>query len=199
MVEIDGAEPVTSCTTTVAEGMHVKTKSEQLDRLRRASMNFIFAGHPGDCTDCRSFGNCELQALFQYLNASVNPSMRHVTKKTNKINTVNPLIDREMERCIQCGRCVRGVRRCPGRQGAGLPEEGRRDLHRHPERPAPGRLRLPGSAAPAWSVSHRRPAGPGGVFRKDLVREEAPDSLLRRVPGSYQHPPVHPYDRRRQL
>ena len=47
VVEIDGQEPVTSCTTTVAEGMHVKTKSDQLDRLRRASMNFIFAGHPG--------------------------------------------------------------------------------------------------------------------------------------------------------
>ena len=107
VVEIDGAEPVTSCTTTVAEGMHVVTKTEQLDRLRRGSMNFMFAGHPGDCGGCRSFGNCELQALFQYLNASVNPSMRHVTKKTTKINTVNPLIDREMERCIQCGRCVR--------------------------------------------------------------------------------------------
>ena len=34
VVEIDGAEPVTSCTTTVAEGMHVVTKTEQLDRLR---------------------------------------------------------------------------------------------------------------------------------------------------------------------
>ena len=136
VVEIDGAEPVTSCTTTVAEGMHVVTKTEQLDRLRRGSMNFMFAGHPGDCGGCRSFGNCELQALFQYLNASVNPSMRHVTKKTTKINTVNPLIDREMERCIQCGRCVRACRDLPGgprRQGAGLPEEGRRDLYRHAE------------------------------------------------------------------
>ena len=52
--------------------MHVVTKTEQLDRLRRGSMNFMFAGHPGDCGGCRSFGNCELQALFQYLNASVN-------------------------------------------------------------------------------------------------------------------------------
>ena len=31
VVEIDGQEPVTSCTTTVAEGMHVKTKSDQLN------------------------------------------------------------------------------------------------------------------------------------------------------------------------
>lgn len=108
VVEIDGEEaPVTSCTTTAMDGMVVKTKSEVLDRLRRASMNFMFAGHPGDCGGCRSFGNCELQALFQYLNASVNAGMRHVTKKSIKVNTVNPLIDREMERCIQCGRCVR--------------------------------------------------------------------------------------------
>ena len=35
VVEIDGQEPVTSCTTTVAEGMHVKTKSDQLGRPSR--------------------------------------------------------------------------------------------------------------------------------------------------------------------
>ena len=111
VVEIDGEDaPVTSCTTPAVDGMVVKTKSEVLDRLRRASMNFMFSGHPGDCGGCRSFGNCELQALFQYLNASVNAGMRHVTKKSIKVNTVNPLIDREMERCIQCGRCVRVCR-----------------------------------------------------------------------------------------
>lgn len=173
VVEIDGAEPVTSCTTTVAEGMHVKTKSEQLDRLRRASMNFIFAGHPGDCGGCRSFGNCELQALFQYLNASVNPSMRHVTKKTNKINTVNPLIDREMERCIQCGRCVRV---CADVRGVKVLDYQKKDGETYI-----GTLNdLPLDASgcrfcgacvevcPTGALQDRE-----GVFRKDLVREEA--------------------------
>ena len=40
VVEIDGesAQPVTSCTTTVREGMTVVTRSEGLNRLRRMSM-----------------------------------------------------------------------------------------------------------------------------------------------------------------
>lgn len=173
VVEIDGQEPVTSCTTTVAEGMHVKTKSDQLDRLRRASMNFIFAGHPGDCTGCRSFGNCELQALFQYLNASVNPSMRHVTKKTTKINTVNPLIDREMERCIQCGRCVRV---CADVRGVKVLDYQKKDGETYI-----GTLNdLPLDASgcrfcgacvevcPTGALQDRE-----GVFRKDLIRDEA--------------------------
>ena len=173
VVEVDGAEPVTSCTTTVAEGMHVKTKSDQLDRLRRASMNFMFAGHPADCTGCRSFGNCELQALFQYLNASVNPSMRHVTKTTTKINTVNPLIDREMERCIQCGRCVRV---CADVRGVKVLDYQKKDGETYI-----GTLNdLPLDAAgcrfcgacvevcPTGALQDRE-----GVFRKDLVRDEA--------------------------
>lgn len=173
VVEIDGEEPVTSCTTTVAEGMHVKTKTEQLDRLRRASMNFMFAGHPADCTGCRSFGDCELQALFQYLNASVNPQMRHVNKKTIKINTVNPLIDREMERCIQCGRCVRV---CQEVRGVKVLDYQKKDGETY----IGTELDLPLDASgcrfcgacvevcPTGALQDRE-----GTFRKDLLREEA--------------------------
>ncbi len=173
VVEVDGGEPVTSCTTTVAEGMHIKTKTEQLERLRRASMNFMFAGHPADCTGCRSFGNCELQALFQYLNASVNPQMRHVSKKTIKINTVNPLIDREMERCIQCGRCVRV---CQDVRGVKVLDYQKKDGETYIG--TQGDLPLDASACrfcgacvevcPTGALQDRE-----GVFRKDLLREEA--------------------------
>ena len=173
VVEVDGGEPVTSCTTTVAEGMHIKTKTEQLDRLRRASMNFMFAGHPADCTGCRSFGDCELQALFQYLNASVNPQMRHVTKKTIKINTVNALIDREMERCIQCGRCVRV---CQDVRGVKVLDYQKKDGETYIG--TQGDLPLDASACrfcgacvevcPTGALQDRE-----GTFRKDLLREEA--------------------------
>jgi NADPH-dependent glutamate synthase beta subunit-like oxidoreductase/Pyruvate/2-oxoacid:ferredoxin oxidoreductase delta subunit/ferredoxin len=173
VVEIDGGDPVTSCTTTVADGMHVKTKTEQLDRLRRASMNFMFAGHPGDCGGCRSFGNCELQALFQYLNASVNPSMRHVTKKTNKINTVNALIDREMERCIQCGRCVRV---CQEVRGVKVLDYQKKDGETYIGTAGDLPLDAAGcrfcgacvEVCPTGALQDRE-----GTFRKDLVKEES--------------------------
>ena len=107
VVEIEGeAEPVTACTTEVREGMRVTTKSARLGRLRKASMEFMLAGHPGDCTGCRSYGSCELQAMMQYLSAVANGELRTFRRKSGDWNTNNPLIDREMERCIQCGRCV---------------------------------------------------------------------------------------------
>ncbi len=170
--EIDG-ETATACTTEAKGGMRVTTKSEALDRLRRASMNFIFAGHPGDCTGCRSFGNCELQALFQYLNTSVNPGMRHVTRQATRINTVNPLIDREMERCIQCGRCVRV---CEEVRGVKVLEY--RHLGNETYIGTKADLPLDASGCrfcsacveicPTGALQDRE-----GTFRDDLVREEA--------------------------
>ncbi len=170
--EIDG-EITQSCLTEAEDGMRVVTRSEALDRMRRASMNFIFAGHPGDCTGCRSFGNCELQALFQYLNTSVNPGMRHITREATRINTVNPLIDREMERCIQCGRCVRV---CEEVRGVGVLEY--RHLGNETYVGTKSDLPLDASGCrfcsacveicPTGALQDRE-----GTFRDDLVREEA--------------------------
>ena len=107
VVEIDGLDgPVSSCMTTVQEDMKVHTKSEVLDNIRRAAMQVMMASHP-QCTGCRSFGNCEFQALQQYLSSVNHPGMREFHKESVNLNTNNPLIDRDMVRCIQCGRCVR--------------------------------------------------------------------------------------------
>lgn len=114
IVEVDGEEkPVTACTTPVCEGMRVTTRSPRLDRLRRVSMELMLAEHPHDCTGCRSFGSCEFQALMQYLSVT-HSRMHDVPRHTTRINRINPLIDREMERCIQCGRCVRACRELRG-------------------------------------------------------------------------------------
>lgn len=107
VVEIDGlSAPVCSCETEAAEGMVVRTKSEDLSHRRSVAMELMLAGHPHDCTGCKMYLKCELQAMMQYL-GSVHSRMRTIHRETNTINTKNPLIVREMERCIQCGRCVR--------------------------------------------------------------------------------------------
>ena len=109
VVEIDGeAAPVSSCVTEVREGMNVKTKSDKLTQLRKIALELIMAGHPHDCTGCRAYGNCELQAMWQYLGV-LHARMKDEfpEKQTLKIGTGTPVIIRENDRCIQCGRCVR--------------------------------------------------------------------------------------------
>lgn len=104
-----GGETVLSCMTEAESGMNVVTKTEQLNHLRVTALELMLASHPHDCTSCVVYLNCELQAMMQYLSAA-HSRLRTVKKKNLNLNTGNPLIIREMERCIQCGRCVRACR-----------------------------------------------------------------------------------------
>lgn len=107
VVDIEGYDDtVCSCDTPAEDGMRVTTKSESLQHKRSVAMELMLAGHPHDCTGCKMYLKCELQAMMQYL-GSVHSRLRTVHRENNNINTKNPLIVREMERCIQCGRCVR--------------------------------------------------------------------------------------------
>ena len=107
VVNVEGMDGTfCSCELPVRDGMKVITKTEDLMARRRMSMELMLAGHPHDCTGCKRFGKCELQTLMQYLSVA-HSRMHHVVKTCNNINTNNPIILREMERCIQCGRCVR--------------------------------------------------------------------------------------------
>ena len=117
VVSIDGMEGAqTSCTTIVKEGMKISTKGAHLEHLRRVAMELMLAGHPHDCTSCKMYLKCELQALMQVTNA-VSGRLREVTKTTTRINTNNPLNVREMERCVACGRCIRV---CKDVRGVGI-------------------------------------------------------------------------------
>jgi formate dehydrogenase beta subunit len=107
VVEIQGREGYPcSCETKAEEGMKVITKSPALSQKRGIAMELMLAGHPHDCSTCKRYGKCEFQAMLQYL-GTVHSRMRTVHSKTASINTQNPVIVREMERCIRCGRCVR--------------------------------------------------------------------------------------------
>jgi len=105
--KINGSdESVCACETMVEDGMKVVSRSEDLNKERCLSLELMLAGHPHDCTSCKRFGKCELQAMMQYLGIA-HARLKSVHKEATKINTNNPIIVREMERCIQCGRCVR--------------------------------------------------------------------------------------------
>lgn len=124
VVDIEGQDgPVCSCMTYVKEGMKVHTKGETLDAIRRTSMQVMMASHP-QCTGCRSFGNCEFQALQQYLSSVNHPGMREFHKETVNLNTNNP--HRPGHGPLHPVRPLRpGVRRRSRRQCAALQPGGR--------------------------------------------------------------------------
>jgi len=106
-VEIEG-EPniVQSCETIVKSGMVVNTKTEEVKKLRMTALELMLASHPKDCTSCDKYLNCELQALMQYMGVA-HSRLREIDKENTRIAKSDNLIKKEMQRCIQCGRCVR--------------------------------------------------------------------------------------------
>lgn len=109
VVQIEGYNEVrTACTTLAEEGMVVDTKSEKLNAMRRLSMELMLANHVDDCTTCMKYLKCELQSLIQYLCVSTSRLRR--TLNSVPENRANPLIIRDLDRCVSCGRCVRVCR-----------------------------------------------------------------------------------------
>ncbi len=106
IVEIKGMKnPVTACTTPVSEGMEVTTTSPYLERLRKTILELILSDHPNDCMVCEKAGDCTLQELAYFYGIRemrFEGERRRYTKRDD-----NPFIERELEKCIMCGRCVR--------------------------------------------------------------------------------------------
>ena len=115
IVEVKGsAKPVASCTTFAKEGMDIITSSPNLEKLRRTTLELLLSDHPTDCMVCERAGDCKLQELAYFYGIRENRFLgerRVYTKKDN-----NPFIERDMEKCILCGQCVRV---CDEIQGVG--------------------------------------------------------------------------------
>lgn len=103
-----GGRPMAACTTIIAEGMEVSTTSKDLEDLRKALIEMLFVEGNHICPICEKSGNCELQALA-YRYRMVAPRFPFLFPK-RYINANYPHIILEHNRCIQCLRCVRGVK-----------------------------------------------------------------------------------------
>lgn len=123
-VEVEGGDGlIQSCETTVQEGMVVRTKTEKVKQLRMVALELMLASHPKDCTSCDKYLNCELQALMQYMGVA-HSRLREIDKANTRIAVSDRLIQKEMFRCIQCGRCIRA---CEELRGVGALQYNKKD------------------------------------------------------------------------
>jgi formate dehydrogenase major subunit len=108
MVEVEGRGLVISCKTPVEEGMQVSTDSSQIDSVRRTAVELLVMNHHDDCIGCAADGDCALQNVASYAGVTREglAKLRGPTRSV-PMDTSNPFYDRDMDKCILCGICVR--------------------------------------------------------------------------------------------
>ena len=106
LVEVEGARGlITSCAAPVADGMVVRTTSEKVLWARKAVLEFILSDHPLECLNCEKNGECQLQSYaYQY---GVTGKEWPGAKREVAPDASNPFFERDLAKCILCGRCVR--------------------------------------------------------------------------------------------
>ncbi|MDW8130693.1 MAG: bidirectional hydrogenase complex protein HoxU, partial [Bryobacterales bacterium] len=106
VVEVQGVRRLLpSCTTTVQEGMSVRTTSETIHEYRRLVLELLFAERNHTCAVCVSNNHCELQALAQRLGVT---SVRYpYSYPSLPVDASHPRFVLDHNRCILCTRCVR--------------------------------------------------------------------------------------------
>ncbi|MDQ1695837.1 MAG: NADH-quinone oxidoreductase subunit [Frankiaceae bacterium] len=109
IVEVEGQrKPLTSCTTTVTDGMVIKSQltSPVAEKAQRGTLEFLLLNHPLDCPVCDKGGECPLQnqALSNGPAESRFKDQKRTFEKPIAISS-QVLLDRE--RCVLCARCTR--------------------------------------------------------------------------------------------
>ncbi len=111
-------KPLPACATQVNEGMEIFTKSKQTKDCQQSVMEFLLINHPLDCPICDQGGECDLQDTAM---AYGSPKSRYQEEKRVVLNkNLGPLVSTDLNRCIQCSRCVRFLKEVGGMQELGL-------------------------------------------------------------------------------
>jgi NADH-quinone oxidoreductase subunit G len=126
LVEVEGQrKPLASCTTTVSDGMVVKTQhsSPVADKAQQGVMEMLLINHPLDCPVCDKGGECPLQnqALSNGRGETRFEGPKRTFAKPIALST-QVLLDRE--RCVLCARCTRFSEQIAGDPFIALIERG---------------------------------------------------------------------------
>lgn len=115
VVEVEGQKRLfASCSSPAEQGMVVMTETPKLAKARKTVLELLLVHHPLDCPVCDKAGECALQDLaFKY-----GPSQSRFSgeRKSDPERIDSPIVERNPNRCILCGKCVRV---CYEHQGVG--------------------------------------------------------------------------------
>ena len=96
---------VMSCMTPVAEGIRISVDDPDAVKFRKATIEWLMLNHPQDCPVCDEGGECHLQDMTVMTGHTYRRT--RFGKRTHRNQYLGPFVNHEMNRCIQCYRCIR--------------------------------------------------------------------------------------------
>lgn len=99
---------IMACMTPAAEGIRISIADSEATAFRAAVIQGLMQNHPHDCPVCDEGGECHLQDMT--VMTGHRTRSYSFDKRTFRNQYLGPLVNHEMNRCIQCQRCVRFYR-----------------------------------------------------------------------------------------
>jgi formate dehydrogenase alpha subunit len=94
-----------SCVTAITPGMTINTHSPRVVEHRKKILKLLLASHPDSCLVCDKGNRCDLRKLAAEMGVGFNEFLR--IPQYDVIQEVNPFIERDLSKCIMCGKCIR--------------------------------------------------------------------------------------------
>ena len=97
-----------ACMTPASDGTRASIEDEEATAFRASVIEWLMTNHPHDCPVCDEGGECHLQDMTVMTGHAYR--RYRFTKRTYLNQYLGPFVHHEMNRCIECYRCVRFYR-----------------------------------------------------------------------------------------
>ena len=99
---------VMSCMEPVTDNQRISIADTEASAFRSNVIEWLMTNHPHDCAVCDEGGSCHLQDMTVMTGHAYR--RYQYKKRTYQNQNLGPFLNHEMNRCIQCYRCVRFYR-----------------------------------------------------------------------------------------
>jgi len=94
-----------SCVAPISPGIVIQTNSSRVVEHRKKILKLMLASHPDSCLVCDKGNRCQLRKLAAEMGIGLVEFQR--IPQPDVIEEVNPFIERDLSKCIMCGKCIR--------------------------------------------------------------------------------------------
>ena len=105
VVEVEGLPGLqVSCSLLARDGMVITTASERIIETRKMIVELYLSNGKHNCISCEANGVCELQDTAYRL--GIERPAFPIAEKDCPVDLSSPMIIRDLNKCIQCYRCI---------------------------------------------------------------------------------------------